>query len=232
MIPWVQTRHALSLCCRFSIPVIILYKTYGGLVMLTSPKKLNIKFTYKDYLSWTSENERWELINGIAYDMSPAPTRKHQELFGILYTEFHNYLKDKDCNVYAAPFDVRLPVGLQTDNEINTVVQPDISVFCDKNKLDDKGAVGAPDLVIEILSPSTAVKDLREKFTLYEKVGVKEYWIVDPANGTLTVYILDKDGKYPRGKVYAGEDKFQVGIFEDLEINIEDIFKEKPKKMI
>ncbi len=198
--------------------------------MQTSAKKLNTLFFYKDYLSWTAENERWELIDGIAYDMSPAPTRKHQGISRNIARILSNYLEDKDCSVYAAPFDVRLPVGLQTDAEINTVVQPDISVFCDQDKLDDKGAVGAPDLVIEILSPSTAVKDLREKFFLYEKVGVKEYWIVDPANETLTVYILDKKGKYPRGKVYAGKDKFQVGIFKDLEINMEDIFKDTPPK--
>ncbi|MCD6397425.1 MAG: Uma2 family endonuclease [Spirochaetaceae bacterium] len=200
--------------------------------MQTSAKKLNTLFSYKDYLSWTAENERWELIDGIAYDMIPAPTRKHQGISRNIARILSNYLEDKDCSVYAAPFDVRLPVGFQTDNEIDTVVQPDISVFCDQDKLDNKGAVGAPDLVIEILSPSTAVKDLREKFFLYEKVGVKEYWIVDPANETLTVYILDKKGKYPRGKVYAGEDKFQVGIFKDLEINMEDIFKDKPKKKL
>ncbi len=192
--------------------------------MQASPKKLDSVFSYKDYLSWNADNERWELIDGIAYDMSPAPTRKHQELLTIILTEFYNYLKSRECSVYAAPFDVRLPVGLQTDDEIKTIVQPDISVFCDKDKLDDKGAVGAPDLVIEILSPSTAAKDLREKFLLYESVGVKEYWIVDPANKTLTVYILDGNGKYPRGKVYAGEDIVKVGIFEDLDIKMEDIF--------
>ncbi len=184
-----------------------------------------MEFSYKDYLSWDAENERWELIDGIAYDMSPAPTRRHQELSTILLTEFHNYLKDKDCSVYAAPFDVRLPDGFQADNEIKTVVQPDISVFCNPDKLDDKGSVGAPDLVIEILSPSTAVKDLREKFFLYEKAGVKEYWIIDPANETLTVYNLSENGKYPRGEIYAEEDKVKVGIFKDLEIKMEDVFK-------
>lgn len=198
--------------------------------MLTSPKKLNMVFSYKDYLSWDADNERWELIDGIAYDMSPAPTRKHQKLSGILFSKFHNFLEDKDCSVYAAPFDIRLPEGFQADNEIKTVVQPDISVFCDEDKLDDKGAVGAPDLVIEILSPSSAVKDLREKFFLYEKAGVKEYWIVDPANETLTVYNLDENGKYPRGKIFAGEDKVKVGIFEDLDIKMDDIFKDKLNK--
>ncbi len=198
--------------------------------METSSRKLNMLFSYKDYLTWNNSSERWELINGIAFDMSPAPSRKHQDLFGILFGEFYNYLKDKDCTVYGAPFDVRLPIGFQTDDEIDTVVQPDISVFCDKDKLDDKGAIGAPDLIIEILSPSTAAKDLKEKFFLYESVGVKEYWIVDPSNETLTVYIMGKDNKYPRGVVYAGEDKVKVDIFEDLEIKIEDIFKDKLKK--
>ncbi len=198
--------------------------------MQTSPRKLNTTFSYKDYLSWNNSNERWELINGVAYDMSPAPSRKHQDLFGILFGEFYNYLKNKDCTVYAAPFDVRLPEGFQSDSDIKTVVQPDISVFCDQDKLDDRGAIGAPDLIIEILSPSTAAKDLKEKFFLYESAGVKEYWIVDPSNETLTVYILDKDNKYQRGIVYAGEDKLKVGIFEDLEIEMEDVFKNIHKK--
>ncbi len=198
--------------------------------MQTSPRKLNTTFSYKDYLSWDNSNERWELINGVAYDMSPAPSRKHQDLFGILFGEFYNYLKNKDCTVYAAPFDVRLPEGFQSDSDIKTVVQPDISVFCDQDKLDNRGAIGAPDLIIEILSPSTAAKDLKEKFFLYESAGVKEYWIVDPSNETLTVYILDKDNKYQRGIVYAGEDKLKVGIFEDLEIEMEDVFKNIHKK--
>ena len=200
------------------------------LFMQTSPKKLNSVFSYKDYLSWTADNERWELINGIAYDMSPAPTRRHQNISQNISRMLSNYLEDKECSIYTAPFDVRLPVGFQTDDEIKTVVQPDISVFCDQDKLDDRGAVGAPDLIIEILSPSTAAKDLREKFSLYEKSEVKEYWIVDPANETLTVYNLDVNDKYPRGKVFAGEDKVKVGIFKDLEIKMDDVFKDKLKK--
>jgi len=195
--------------------------------MQTSPRKLNTLFSYKDYLSWNSKNERWELINGVAYDMSPAPSRRHQDIFRNLFKELVIYLEDKECTVYAAPFDVRLPMGFQTDDEIQTVVQPDISVFCDKDKLDDKGAVGAPDLIIEILSPSTAAKDLKEKFFLYESIGVKEYWIADPYNETLTVYIRGEDKKYPRGVVYAEKDKIKVNIFSDLEINIEEIFKDK-----
>ncbi|MDA3940128.1 MAG: Uma2 family endonuclease [Spirochaetia bacterium] len=194
--------------------------------MQTSPKKLNRKFTYKDYLSWTNENERWELIDGIAYDMSPAPTKVHQYLSSFFTSTFFEFLKDKDCDVYAAPFDIRLPGGFKTDNDVDTVVQPDISVFCDKTKLDDRGGNGAPDLIIEILSPSTASKDLKEKFFLYERVGVKEYWVVDPANRTLTVYILDESGKYARGVVYAGEDILKTALFDGLEISLEEVYRD------
>ncbi|MCF6336101.1 MAG: Uma2 family endonuclease [Spirochaetales bacterium] len=193
--------------------------------MQSSPKKLNQMFTYKDYLSWTDEEERWELIDGEAYDMSPAPLREHQKLSMYFSGVFVQYLKDKNCNVYAAPFDVRLPGGFKTDNDVDTVVQPDISVFCDETKLDDRGANGAPDLIIEILSPSTASKDLKEKFFLYERVGVKEYWIVDPANRTLTVFIPGENGKYTRGIVYAGEDVLKTSLFEALEIRMEEVFE-------
>ncbi len=193
--------------------------------MHSSPKKLNQSFTYKDYLLWP-EDERWELINGIAYDMSPAPTRGHQRLSMYFSGLFMHYLNDKDCDVYAAPFDVRLPGGFKTDNDVETVVQPDISVFCDKKKLDDRGGNGAPDLIIEILSPSTASKDLKDKFFLYERVGVKEYWVVDPLNRTLTAFALGKDRKFSRGVVYAGEDILKSDLFENLEIRMEEVFKE------
>jgi len=194
--------------------------------METSPRKLNKKFSYRDYLTWTNESERWELISGDAYDMSPAPTRGHQKLSMYFSGRFMYYLRDKNCDAYAAPFDVRLPGGFKADNDVDTVVQPDISVFCDKEKLDDRGGNGAPDLIVEILSPSTASKDLKEKFFLYERVGVKEYWIVDPANKTLSAYILKEDGKYERGVVYAGEDVLKTVLFEGLEIRMEEVFAE------
>lgn len=194
--------------------------------MQSSPKKLDQKFTYKDYLSWTDQNERWELIYGIAYDMSPAPNRGHQEISGFLFRSIGNYLDNKKCRVYAAPFDVRLPGGFITDDDVDTVVQPDISVFCDEEKLDDRGGNGAPDLIIEILSPSTASKDLKEKFFLYERVGVKEYWVVDPANKTLSAFILKEGGRYERGVVYAGEDVLKTALFEKLQIKMEEVFAE------
>ena len=115
-------------------------------------KKLEDKYTYGDYLTWP-EGERYEIIQGILYNMTPAPGRNHQKLVGNLFYYIKDYLKDKPCEVYVAPFDVRLPFGKENENNTSTVVQPDISVICDKKKLDDKGCIGAPDLVIEIISP-------------------------------------------------------------------------------
>ncbi len=135
------------------------------------------KFTYRDYLHWP-DDERWELIDGVAYNMSPAPNRIHQKISGELHRQIANYLIGKQCEVYAAPFDVRLPATGEKNDEITTVVQPDITIVCDKSKLDKKGCKGSPDLVIEILSPYTAKKDMKEKHFLYEKFAVKEYWIV------------------------------------------------------
>lgn len=182
-----------------------------------------IKYTYKDYLKWPDE-ERWEIIDGIPYNMSPAPTRKHQKISGELFASIHNYLKDKKCEVYSAPFDVRLFVDNVIDEETTNVVQPDIAVICDPYKLDDRGCKGSPDLIIEIVSPSTLKKDLKEKFYLYERAGVKEYWIIYPDEKTIVSYILNEDGKYGRPEVYSEEDSIKVGVLELLEINLIDIF--------
>ena len=131
-------------------------------------KKENHKFTYKEYCSWPDE-ERWELIDGIAYNMSAAPSRKHQEVSFELTGLIREYLKGKTCKAYAAPFDVMLPVfPIENENKIDTIVQPDISVICDLSKMTEKGCLGAPDLIMEILSPSTSKKDLNESFGLYE----------------------------------------------------------------
>ena len=181
------------------------------------------RFTYGDYLTWP-EDERWELLNGIAYNMTPAPSRKHQEISGQLHTLFNNYLKGKPCRVYAAPFDVRLPQMQESDEQISTVVQPDIVVVYDKNKLDDRGCQGSPDLVVEITSPSTFQKDLKEKFNLYERAGILEYWIVYPEQNTLAVFHLTNEGKYSRPEVYTEQDSVVVGIFADLIIELQDVF--------
>ena len=147
-------------------------------------------FTYRDYRQWP-EDERWELIEGEAYAMSPAPTRTHQTILGEVFRQIANFLEGKPCQVFVAPFDVRLPEQNEADDEIINVVQPDIVVVCDASKLDEKGCRGAPDWVIEVLSPSTASKDHVRKKSLYERHGVHEYWLVHPTDHILTRYRLE-----------------------------------------
>lgn len=181
-------------------------------------------FTYKDYLQWPYD-VRCEIIDGVVYNMTPAPSRIHQELLLAIATRFSNYLENKSCKVYPAPFDVRLPKGSEKEQDIDTVVEPDIVVVCDPSKLDDRGCKGAPDLIVEILSPSTSRKDVKTKFTLYERSGVKEYWIVYPSEQIVHVYKLDDNGKYANSEVYTKEDDVKVGIFEDLTIRLQEVFK-------
>lgn len=182
------------------------------------------RFNYGDYLKWP-EDERWELIDGVPYNMTPSPSRTHQEILVALLTKFYTFLEGKDCRVYVAPFDVRLPDGEEKEDEIITVVQPDLVVVCDRTKLDDKGCLGSPDLIVEITSPSTARKDLKEKFNLYERMGVKEYWIINPTDETVMVFQLEPQGKYGRPAVYSNEDSIRVGILDELTIPLKDIFK-------
>ncbi|MBI4650597.1 Uma2 family endonuclease [Candidatus Desantisbacteria bacterium] len=182
-------------------------------------KKEKQKYNYGDYLTW-QDDERWELIDGVAYNMTPAPSRFHQKISGELFYLIRKYLKDKPCEVYAAPFDVRLPKKNEKEEEIDTVVQPDIVVICDKTKLDDKGCIGAPDLVIEIISPYTGPKDMKEKFFLYEKTGVKEYWIVHPTDKTIMVFKLGKNKEYGKPAMYSKGDKIEVGILPGLKVEV------------
>ena len=121
-------------------------------IRMASPAEKNRKLTYGDYLEWT-DKERWELINGEALNITPTPSRRHQGVLMALASEFYNFLEDKSCEVYVAPFDVRLPEADQPEKDITTVVQPDLTVVCDLTKLDDKGCLGTPDLIVEIISP-------------------------------------------------------------------------------
>jgi len=172
------------------------------------------KFTYEDYCMW-SDDERWELIDGYAHRLE-APNRYHQKISMNLVGELYIHLKGKICEVYAAPFDVRLNVGEGED----TVVQPDILVICDRDKLDHKGAKGVPELVIEILSPSTTHHDRVRKFEKYIQYGVKEYWIVDPLNKNVEVYMLGiKDLT-----IYHMGSKVASFILRRFSILVEDVF--------
>lgn len=193
----------------------------------TAIEKSDQTWTYADYLTW-DDGQRWELIDGVAYCMSPAPGRRHQELSGELFRQLANHLKGKLCKVYDAPFDVRLSEQQDSsDNYIETVVQPDLLVVCDKAKLDDRGCNGAPDLVIEILSPSTAVLDFKTKFDLYQRFGVLEYWIIHPAEQTLLVYKRGVDGLYGAADRYAGDDQVPVPLLGELVIDLAELFGEE-----
>ena len=180
-------------------------------------------YTYEDYLQWP-EDERWEIIDGVAFDMTPSPSTNHQLVSGELLTIFNQYLKGKPCVALAAPFDVRLPRAAESDQKATTVVQPDLTVICDKNKIDRRGCLGSPDLVVEISSPSTFHKEIKHKLKRYEEAEVKEYWIVHPEGKTIVVYRLQDNGSYTAPEVYGVEDLLPVGIFPDLIITLKDVF--------
>jgi Uma2 family endonuclease len=197
----------------------------GDFAMARPRLKEDTRCTYGDYQHWP-EDERYELIDGVVYDMSPAPSRKHQEILVELGTTIANYLRGKPCKIYFAPFDVRLPVDQEKDEDITTVVQPDLVVVCDRSKLDDRGCRGAPDFVVEILSPSSAANDYIRKLALYERHGVKEYWIIHPLDKIVMVYSLDSSGGYGKPQIYCHEDRIDVGIFAaDLTIELAAIFQ-------
>ena len=184
------------------------------------------RFSYADYLAWP-DDEHWELINGVPYAMSPAPGTRHQLLSQRLERQIDNYLANKPCCMFHAPFDVRLSEQQGVaDNYIDTVVQPDILVVCDKTKLDERGLNGAPDLIIEILSPSTADHDIKTKFALYQRHGVKEYWIIHPNDQTVLVFRLGEDGVYGRAAMYTAADSVAVPLLGDLVIDLKDVVSE------
>ena len=183
------------------------------------------RYTYADYLQWAFE-EQLELIKGKIFKMSPAPGRRHQQISWELVKQFSVYLDHKDCKAYHAPFDVRLPDKKKSkaDNHIYTVVQPDICIICDAAKLDERGCLGAPDFIIEIVSPATVRKDLNEKYRLYEESGVREYWIVQPNDQLVTVFELNDLQKYALRKIYSSTEEVPVGIFPGFSIQLEEVF--------
>ena len=186
---------------------------------------LTKRYTYADYLTWLDDKAR-ELINGMI-KMLPAPRRKHADVSYSISWYLGAILKKNKCKckVYTAPFDVRFPKNGETAyDKIDTVVQPDICVVCDLSKLDERGCCGAPDMIVEILSPSTGKKDMTEKFVLYEESGVMEYWIVYPDSKAIAVFLLQDDGKYDAGTVYELEGKVPVHVFDDHLIDLDDIF--------
>ena len=180
-------------------------------------------YTYADYLKWQFD-ERPELFRGKIYKLS-APDTKHQVLSGNILVPIALFLKKKSCKVFAAPFDVRLPVkNRKKDDEVFTVVQPDVCVIYDEAKIDSRGCCAAPDLIVEILSPGNSKKEIRLKHELYEEAGVKEYWIVNPEEENIVVFVLNEEGKFSGLKMYAGDDSIQRFAVTGLKVNLTEIF--------
>lgn len=181
-------------------------------------------YTYQDYLTWTFP-ERVELFLGKVFKMSPAPSIKHQKISLNLLRNIGNFLDDKTCAVFHAPCDVRLPVSLKK-GQSDTVLQPDIIVVSDPSKLDEQGCNGAPDIVIEILSPGNSRREMKDKFDLYEASFVKEYWIVDPIHQDVMIYTLDNNNKYVGSKPYLEGDSIGTIVLPSFSIEVGEIFKD------
>jgi len=181
---------------------------------------------YGDYLTW-SDDQHYELIDGDAYLMSPGPDLGHQDVAGEVYLQIRQALKNKACRAFIAPLDVRLPKHNEADERIDTVVQPDVLVVCDSFKLDRRGVRGAPDWVVEVLSPSTASHDQILKRKIYERHGVREYWLIHPVDRVLTVYRLI-DGEYGRPELYELRGETQVGILPEIAIRWDELVARLP----
>ncbi|WPX08246.1 Uma2 family endonuclease [Anaerocellum danielii] len=187
-------------------------------------EKIPKLWTYADYLQ-LPEDARVELIDGVIFDMSPAPSRVHQKIVTELTITIGSFLRQnkKPCEIYTAPFDVVLIEEEQNENQAINVVQPDISIICDKRKLTERGCVGAPEMIIEVVSPNNLIHDYVRKLNLYTQFKVKEYWIVNPDNQTVLVYRLKDNEGLQAPESYTFNDKIKVSIFEDLIIDFAQI---------
>ena len=173
------------------------------------------RFTWSDYRSWP-DDQRWELIDGVAYAMSPAPSIKHQDVVLRLSSRIEQQLRGKPCRPFVAPTDVKLS---ESD-----VVQPDILVVCDPGKITPSHIEGAPDLIVEVLSPGTSARDLRDKKALYERAGVREYLVVDPLEHYAIRFLLAADG-YDKGTVFAADEVVNSVTLEAVEIPLWEVFE-------
>ena len=181
--------------------------------------KAQEKYTVQEYMTW-NDDKRWELIDGVAYDMTPAPNIKHQTILGNLTHILGNHLQGKSCALFFAPTDVVLSG--------HDVVQPDLLVVCDRAKITEMNIQGAPDLVIEVLSPATAKKDRGEKKDLYERHGVKEYLLVDPEGQYVERFLLGPDGRYSRGQVFGARETLSLQTLDDLQVPLWEVFGVEP----
>jgi Uma2 family endonuclease len=191
-------------------------------------KRDDRRYLYRDYKAWP-EDERWELIDGVAWNMSPAPSMGHQAIGTELVYAIRSFLGKSGCRVFAAPFDVLLPEKSdQPDDEVPNVVQPDLAVICDLSRLRPFGCLGAPDWVIEILSPYTSRRDMAEKRALYERHGVREYWVVDPGNKYVHAYRRTGDGRYSDPEVFLGAATITSTVCPGFALRIGELFASVP----
>lgn len=182
------------------------------------------RYTYQDYLTWP-DDVRYELLDGEAVMMT-APSTMHQRVIRELVTQLTIALRSKhrDCEVFPAPFDVRLAATDAANDQTRNVVQPDISVICDRSKLDDKGCKGAPDWIIEVLSPSTASIDLIRKLRLYERFGVREYWVIHPTDRVVMMWTLGADGRYGAVLIEETQGTQTSALFPELVLEWNELF--------
>lgn len=185
---------------------------------------LNKTYSYAEYLTWMFQ-ERLELFKGKIFKMSPAPSMYHQKVAGNIHGILWNKFKNHSCNLFVAPFDVRLLDSKKSkiDSDVYTVVQPDLCVICDESKLDARGAIGAPDLMIEILSPGNSKKEMSHKYELYQEAGVLEYWIVNLVDKTIFIYTL-KDGIFIGQQPLIEESKMKSPLFPQLDFTLSELF--------
>ena len=196
--------------------------------MKFSDLDLDKTYSYADYLQWDF-GERVELINGKVHEMKFVPINSDLPLHQIMSMEISgrlwSFLKGNKCKVFSAPFDVRLPRKSKDDRDIVTVLQPDICVVCDLSKLDEKGCIGAPEIVVEILSPGNNSKELKNKYEVYEEAGVKEYWIVSPQDNTFVVYTL-VNCKYEPSRIMVAGDVVKSSVLEGFSLDLAELFGE------
>jgi len=190
--------------------------------MSTPASKVHKQCTYKDYKG-LPEDKKYEILNGVLYALAPSPSTQHQRILGNLFVSIKTHLKESRCEVFCAPYDVLLPDAGEDAENTKTVVQPDIMVICDKSKLTEKHCIGAPDFIIEIVSPSAPSMDYVKKLQLYEKHKVREYWIVNYLRKDILVYQLQEDGEYGAPETYI-DGEITSSIFKNIKIHMEDIF--------
>lgn len=198
------------------------YNTEEPEVYTLNEMDMSGTYSYASYLRWKFE-ERVELIKGKIFPMS-APNTKHQVCTGNIFLALHQFLKAKQCRVFISPFDVRFPGKSLADQDVFTVLQPDICVVCDDRKLDDKGCIGAPDIVVEVLCPGNNRKDLDFKFKVYEESGVREYWILDPVKQALLKYVLQENGVFVAREPCVAPEVFTSDVLPGFYLNMEELF--------